>query len=79
MQQMGDMAAVQAALVKDIGTSLEQEIVEVVRGLGVVEPDRGGAGLAAALGEILLRAPSFSIRGGTREVLRGIIAKGIGM
>ena len=31
----------------------------------------------AALGEPA--APSFSLRGGTREVLRGIIARGLGL
>jgi hypothetical protein len=25
------------------------------------------------------RAPSFSLRGGTREILRGIIARGLGL
>ena len=25
------------------------------------------------------RAPSFSLRGGTREILRGIIARGVGL
>jgi alkylation response protein AidB-like acyl-CoA dehydrogenase len=80
MQQSGDLAAVQAALVKDVGTSLEQEICEVVRRLHVVDPDYFmGSGLARSLGELLLRAPSFTIRGGTREVLRGIIAKGCGV
>lgn len=79
MQQGGEMAPVQAALVKDIGTTLEQDIVEAIRSLGVMEPDRTGTGLSAALADIMLRAPSFSIRGGTREVLRGIIAKGLGL
>lgn len=80
MQQAGDMAPVQAALVKDIGTSLEQEVVEVVRALSAEAPDYlCGSGLSRALGEVLLRAPSYTIRGGTREVLRGIIAKGIGL
>jgi alkylation response protein AidB-like acyl-CoA dehydrogenase len=80
MQQTGDMAAVQAAVVKDIGTSLEQEIGEVIRGLFCAEPDFAcGSGLAKSLGDVLLRAPSYTIRGGTREVLRGIIAKGLGV
>jgi hypothetical protein len=34
---------------------------------------------AAALAVSLLAAPSFSLRGGTREILRGIIARGLGL
>lgn len=80
MQQAGELAAVQAALVKDIGTSLEQEIGEVVRELALAEPDYfAGSGLARSLGEVMLRMPAYTIRGGTREVLRGIIAKGLGL
>ena len=80
MQQAGDLAPIQAALVKDIGTSLEQEICETIRALACVEPDYfAGSGLGKAVGEVLLRMPSFSIRGGTREVLRGVIAKGLGV
>lgn len=76
--QAGHMPAVHAAVVKDIGTNLEQEICEVVRTLADVEPDPTGDGLALSLAEIMLRAPSFTLRGGTREVLRTVIARGIG-
>lgn len=80
MQQAGDMAPVQAALVKDLGTGLEQEIGDVIRDLAEEEPDFfAGSGLARSLGEVLLRMPAYTIRGGTREVLRGIIAKGLGL
>jgi len=27
----------------------------------------------------LISAPSFSLRGGTREIIRGIIARGLGL
>ncbi|MGH8786299.1 MAG: acyl-CoA dehydrogenase family protein [Cupriavidus necator] len=80
MLQLGQIPALQAALVKDLGTSLEQEICEVVRTLVVNEPDPGSHDLLAnALAQAILRAPSCSIRGGTREVLRGVIARGIGL
>jgi hypothetical protein len=32
-----------------------------------------------ALAESLLSAPAYSLRGGTREILRGIIARGLGL
>jgi len=31
------------------------------------------------LAGVIQLAPTFSLRGGTREVLRGIIARGLGM
>jgi len=37
------------------------------------------AGALFALGFLVQRAPSFSLRGGTREILRGIIARGLGL
>ena len=52
----------------------------VENGLSVGE--RGLAatdGLDAMLGETVLRAPGFTLRGGTREILRGMIAKGMGL
>jgi hypothetical protein len=33
----------------------------------------------AALAEAILHAPSWTLRGGTREILRGIIARGLGL
>ena len=35
--------------------------------------------LEAALSESVLHAPSWTLRGGTREILRGIIARGLGL
>ncbi len=81
MLQAGEDPALQAALVKDLGNVLEQETVEVVRLLVDVEPseDAGNTPLAAVLAHLVMTAPSFSLRGGTREILRGIIARGLGL
>jgi hypothetical protein len=70
----------EAAVVKELGTTFEQEIPEIVHALTGLEPtiDRGSE-LARVLGYIVQTAPSFSLRGGTREVLRGIIARGLGL
>jgi hypothetical protein len=35
--------------------------------------------LAAQLQQTILHAPSFTLRGGTREILRGMIARGLGL
>ncbi len=81
MLQAGEDPALQAALVKDLGNVLEQETVEVVRLLVDVEPSEedGSPPLVAVLAHLVMTAPSFSLRGGTREILRGIIARGLGL
>jgi hypothetical protein len=35
--------------------------------------------LARTLALLLQTAPSFSLRGGTREIVRGIVARGLGL
>jgi alkylation response protein AidB-like acyl-CoA dehydrogenase len=80
MLQAGANPAQQAALVKDLGTTLEQEIPEIARLLVDEEPDRDSTRqFAAVLARTMMNAPSFSIRGGTREILRGMIARGLGL
>jgi len=80
MLQAGANPALQAALVKDLGTTLEQEIPEIARQLLDEEPDRDSArAVVAVLAHTMMNAPSFSLRGGTREILRGIIARGLGL
>jgi alkylation response protein AidB-like acyl-CoA dehydrogenase len=80
MLQAGENPALQAALVKDLGALLEQEIPEIARTLVAAEPDRGSTqAFAATLAHTMLHAPSFSLRGGAREILRGIIARGLGL
>ncbi|HUI18888.1 MAG TPA: acyl-CoA dehydrogenase family protein [Alphaproteobacteria bacterium] len=80
MLQAGADPALQAAVVKDLGTLLEQEIPEVARQLIACEPAAASTeAFAAVLAHTILHAPSFSIRGGTREILRGIIARGLGL
>ena len=80
MLQRGENPALQASIVKDLGTGFEQEIPEVIRLLVDEMPALEGRGdLAAVLAQLMLLAPGFSIRGGTREILRGIIARGLGL
>jgi len=80
MLQAGENPALQAAMVKDLGALLEQEIPEVARLLVDTEPTADSTqAFSAVLAYTMLHAPSFSLRGGTREVLRGIIARGLGL
>ena len=80
MLQAGENPAQQAAMVKDLGAVLEQEIPEIARTLVEAEPDRHSTqAFAATLAHTMMHAPSFSLRGGAREILRGIIARGLGL
>jgi alkylation response protein AidB-like acyl-CoA dehydrogenase len=76
----GRNPAWEASVVKELGTSFEQEIPELAQALLDVAPaTRGGSEHARILAYLMQEAPSFSLRGGTREILRGIIARGLGM
>ena len=77
MLQAGSSPAVEAALVKALGNDFEKEIPEIMRLASpqVADDHRFGATLA----QTLLHMPAFTIRGGTREILRGVIARGLGL
>ncbi|MFG2039806.1 acyl-CoA dehydrogenase family protein [Dactylosporangium sp. NPDC048998] len=71
----GRIQAAQSALVKDLGTRLERRVAEVAWPLAGVRPDpHADDELARLLGEALLRDPDRTLRGGTNEILRGIVA-----
>lgn len=71
----------EAALVKDLGTRFEQESVELAGDLlsYVAVDTEGRADVAALLAVGQLHAPLFTLRGGTNEVLRGMVARGMGL
>lgn len=69
---------VEAAIVKDLGNDFEQRLPQVVQAVLDVDLD-GSNGLVRVLAHLLQVSPSFSLRGGTREVLRGMIARGLGL
>lgn len=76
----GEQPLIPAAIVKDLGTSFEQALPETARRLVNAEPElEAQEPFAEALAATVLRAPSFSLRGGTREILRSMIARGIGL
>jgi acyl-CoA dehydrogenase len=76
----GVAADIPAALVKEMGTRLEGDVVDVAREILNVEPDPGSDDKSARLlGQAVLQRPGFTIRGGTSEILRGIVARGIGL
>jgi acyl-CoA dehydrogenase len=76
----GEVPETAAALVKDLGTRLENEITDAARLLAGVPPDPAApAALPRLLAEAVLHAPGFTLRGGTNEVLRGVVARALGM
>ena len=80
MLQAGEMPNLEAAVVKDLGNAFEREIPELVRLLAPRAKRAGGNDrFEETLAEAVLHAPSFTLRGGTREILRGIIARGLGL
>jgi alkylation response protein AidB-like acyl-CoA dehydrogenase len=74
----GTDPAVEAAIVKDLGNGLEQALPGRVQALADDAPD-ADTPLARVLALLLQTSPSFSLRGGTREILRGIISRGLGL
>jgi alkylation response protein AidB-like acyl-CoA dehydrogenase len=79
MIDTGEAPAVQSALVKEMGTRFEQDLLLCVQELIELEPVRDGdSPFEALLFEAILSGPSFTIRGGTNEILRSVAAKGLG-
>ena len=77
MLQNGESPAVEAALVKSLGNDFEKLLPELVR--QKVDNLPWHHPLERSLRQTLLHAPSFTLRGGTREILRGVIARGLGL
>ena len=74
----GEEPALEASIVKDLGNLFEQELPRIVQAMASDEM-RGNtaSGLTEVLEYLLQASPAFSLRGGTREILRGIIARGL--
>lgn len=71
--------ALEAALIKDLGMTYEQTVADVLDDcLAALPPAEVDDAVMCISNVVATLAPSFSLRGGTREILRGIIAKGVG-
>jgi alkylation response protein AidB-like acyl-CoA dehydrogenase len=73
----GGSPGLEAAMVKDLGTVFESEVVDVVRRFSALEPDPDSDGFTRMLAMAVLHTPAFTLRGGTNEILRSIVAKGV--
>jgi hypothetical protein len=76
MLDAGKDPSAEAAMVKDLGARFEQLLPEVAQRLFDIVPGRDAASdLQRVLAHVILMAPAFSLRGGAREILRGIVAQ----
>lgn len=81
MLHAGKEPVLESSIVKDVGTAWEQELPAKARTLAAfAKPDPSNEQDFEDLIEFAsLVAPKFTIQGGTTEILRGIIARGLGM
>ncbi len=74
----GQAPAAESALVKELGTRFEQDVLDAVWRLVPEDPDPAAESLfERLLAAGIVGAPSFTIRGGTNEILRSVAAKAL--
>jgi len=81
MLHAGKEPVVEAAIVKDVGTVWEQRLAHKARDLAAFITEAAGnrASFEEQLRFATMVAPKLTIQGGTTEILRGIIARGLGL
>jgi alkylation response protein AidB-like acyl-CoA dehydrogenase len=71
----GANADVAAAMVKMLGTETEGDLVQLADYLAAGLPDP----LRRVIGQAAVQRPGFTLRGGTNEILSGVVARGLGL
>jgi alkylation response protein AidB-like acyl-CoA dehydrogenase len=75
----GRQPTLESAIGKDLGTQFEQDLMGRIQTLLDLEPSQEALSLyERLLAQALLISPSWAIRGGTNEILRTVISKGLG-
>lgn len=78
--EKGQSPEIAAALVKDLGTQFEKDVTETIRLLvSIIPSETSDSRFEVLMAEAILHAPGFTLRGGATEILRGIIARGLGV
>jgi alkylation response protein AidB-like acyl-CoA dehydrogenase len=78
--QEGKSPEMEAALVKEMSTRFEREVLEQLRVVVPQDALRASPGLLPVLlRDAILRVPSSTLRGGTNEILKGMIARQLGL
>ena len=82
MLERGQNPSVEASIVKDLGTHFDQDVPNLAR-LVAGEDQRGSQppdpAYEDSLHYNLLYSPALTIKGGTREILRNNVARGLGL
>ncbi len=76
MLEDGKDVAHEAALVKELGNNFEKVLPEIAR---LAAPLSLSSSFKKTFMDTILLSPSFTLRGGTREIMRGVIARGLGL
>jgi len=81
MLQQGHEPVVEGSLVKDLGTAWEQKLPARVRELAAFleQETTNRTTLEEQIAYATMIAPKLTIQGGTTEILRSIIARGLGL
>jgi hypothetical protein len=81
MLHAGKEPVVEAAIVKDVGTIWEQALPARARDLAAFVEEEAGNRVAfeEVMAFAIPAAPKLTIQGGPTEILRGIIARGLGL
>ncbi|QBY55395.1 acyl-CoA dehydrogenase family protein [Cupriavidus oxalaticus] len=78
--EAGENPEQEASLVKDLGTEFEQAVQDwIAQALELTPGHEASDALLRTLAYVSLISPTYSIRGGTRHIMRSIIARGIGL
>lgn len=75
----GEVPDREAAVLKELGVTFEQSIPEVARTVLDRSSRPCDPELASLLQATVEIAPTFSLRGGTREIMLGLVARGLGL
>lgn len=74
----GEPPGVEAAMMKDVGTTFEQSVVRTIQSFVELSPDPNSSDLfESLLAECVLMSPAWTIRGGTTEVLRTVASRSL--
>ena len=81
MLSKGKEPVLEASIVKDVGTNWEQELPNAAREVAALlqHDDNNRNSFEKLIQESVIMSPKFTIQGGTREILRGVIARGLGV
>ena len=79
MSSRGEDISSTAAMFKELGTTFEQSVPDLAASLFDLEQADPNSALAVTARRIVQVSPSYSLRGGSREVLKGVIARKLGL